>query len=81
MSEAAIITSKGQVTLPKGIRAILGSRVVQFEATAAGILIKPVNSVAGSLSAFARGESEDFTAVRDAVWTEVADEKERLRPA
>ena len=81
MSESAIITSKGQVTLPRVIRNMLDSRVVIFEPTAEGILIKPVKSVAGSLSAFAHAVPEEISVVRDAVWGEVADEKGRKRSA
>jgi bifunctional DNA-binding transcriptional regulator/antitoxin component of YhaV-PrlF toxin-antitoxin module len=79
MSEAAIITSKGQVTLPRAIRNLLGGRVVVFESTDAGILIKPVNSVAGSLNSYAHAAPESISVARDAAWKEVADEKGRKR--
>ncbi len=79
MSEAAIITSKGQVTLPRAIRNLLGGRVVVFESTDAGILIKPVNSVAGSLNAYAHAVPENISVARDTVWKELADEKELKR--
>lgn len=81
MSIAAIITSKGQVTLPRVIRNLLNSRVVVFEPTEEGILIKPINSVAGSLSAFAHAVPEDISVARDAVWKEVADGKGSKRSA
>ena len=81
MSVTATITSRGQLTLPKSIRKLVRGSIVELEPTAAGILIRPVESVAGTLSAYARKESEDLTAVRETVWKEVADEKARQRPA
>jgi len=79
MSEAAIITSKGQVTLPRAIRNLLGGKVVVFESTDAGILIKPVNSVAGSLNSYAHAVPESISDAREVVWKEVADKKGRKR--
>lgn len=81
MSVTATITSRGQLTLPKSIRKLVKCTIVELEPTAAGILIRPVESVAGALSAYARKEPEDMAAVREKVWKEVADEKVRNRPA
>lgn len=68
------ITRKGQVTIPKRIRNILGSELVEFVVTDSGVMIKPAESVAGSLSRYA-GRSEAFDKVREKVWSEVAKEK------
>jgi bifunctional DNA-binding transcriptional regulator/antitoxin component of YhaV-PrlF toxin-antitoxin module len=81
MSVTATITSRGQLTLPKSIRKLVSGNIVELEPTAAGILIRSVESVAGSLSAFARKDAEDLSAVRETVWKGVADEKARQRPA
>lgn len=81
MSVTATITSRGQLTLPKSIRKLVKGSIVELEPTAAGILIRSVDSVAGSLSAFARKEPEDISAVRESVWKGVADEKARNRTA
>lgn len=80
MSVTATITSRGQLTLPKAIRKLVRGSIVELEPTAAGILIRPVESVAGSLSAFAGKEPEDMAAVRETVWKEVADEKAHQHP-
>ncbi len=68
------ITRKGQVTVPKRIRNILGSQIVEFVITDSGVMIKPVESVAGSLRRYA-GKSKAFNKIREEVWKEVAEEK------
>ena len=54
MSFAAKITSKGQVTIPKKIRDRLNSNVVEFKLVKNNIVIKPVESVSGALSKYAK---------------------------
>ena len=54
MRATASITSKGQVTLPKAIRDQLSGRVIEFVAEGGRIEIRSVESVAGSLSDFAK---------------------------
>lgn len=81
MPVTATITSRGQLTLPKSIRKLVSGSVVELEATKDGILIRPVESVAGALSAFARKEPEDLAAIRETVWKGVADEKALKLPA
>ena len=66
----AKITKKGQVTIPRDIRKVLGGQVVEFEVVDAGVLIKPVISVAGSLSRYG-GKSSDLNEVRESSWNSV----------
>jgi len=50
----AKITSKGQITIPKEIRKILNSNVIEFEVIEGNVVIKPVKSIGGSLSKYAK---------------------------
>jgi AbrB family looped-hinge helix DNA binding protein len=68
------ITSKGQVTLPKNIRNILQSDVVEFEVINGDVVIRPVKSVSGALSAFAQ-TYKPLKEIKDSVWEEAAREK------
>ena len=49
------ITSKWRATIPKAIRDILKSDVVEFEVVDGSVVLKPVRSVAGSLKRYSRG--------------------------
>ncbi|KJR43650.1 AbrB family transcriptional regulator [Candidatus Magnetoovum chiemensis] len=69
MSTTVKITSKGQVTIPKKIGRPLGTDVVEFEVQDDKIILKPVRSVGGSLSKYAK-EYVPFNEVRDAAWEE-----------
>jgi len=68
------ITSKGQVTLPKNIRNILQSDVVEFEVKNGEVVIKPVKSVGGALSSYSK-PYKPLKEVKDSVWEEAASEK------
>jgi len=68
------ITSKGQVTLPKNIRNILQSDVVEFEVINGDVIIKPVKSVSGALSTYAQ-PYKPLKEVKDSVWEEATREK------
>ncbi|MGV7931189.1 MAG: AbrB/MazE/SpoVT family DNA-binding domain-containing protein [Spirochaetota bacterium] len=70
----AKITKKGQVTIPRDIRKVLGGQVVEFVVTDAGVLIKPVESVAGSLARY-RSKSADFEDARTSTWNKAVREK------
>ena len=72
MSYEAKITSKGQITIPKDIRARLNTDVVEFEVKNGEILLRPVRSVSGSLSSFAKGYIP-LDRIRDQVWQEGSD--------
>jgi AbrB family looped-hinge helix DNA binding protein len=74
MSHAATITSKGQITIPRAARKALNTNTVEIEIQGDMVILRPVKSVAGMLASYSRGK-EPFSAVRDQVWKEVADEK------
>jgi AbrB family looped-hinge helix DNA binding protein len=74
MAYSATITSKGQITIPRAARQALNSSTVDIEVQGNLVILRPVQSVAGSLAAYQRG-TETLEVVRDKVWQEVADEK------
>ena len=80
MNAIATVTSRGQVTLPRIVRDALGSRSVEFEVKGDLVLLRPVQSVAGGLAAYARKE-RPFAEVRAEVWKEVARAKGQNRPS
>ncbi len=67
MPTTAKITSKGQVTIPKKIRDLLKSDTVEFELVSGNVVVKPVRSVGGSLSRYAK-EYVPLKDIRDDVW-------------
>ena len=52
MGKTAKVTSKGQVTIPKEIRDILDSEVVEFEVENGRVVLRPVKRVAGKLRSY-----------------------------
>lgn len=74
MAYSATITSKGQITIPRAARQALNSSTVDIEVQGNLVILRPVQSVAGTLAAYRRG-TENFEEIRDRVWQEVADEK------
>ena len=74
MAFSATITSKGQITIPRAARQALNSSTVDIEVQGNLVILRPIQSVGGSLTAYSRG-MESFEEIRDAVWKEVADEK------
>ena len=52
MGKTAKVTSKGQVTIPKEIRDILDSEVVEFEVENERVILRPVKRVAGKLRSY-----------------------------
>lgn len=76
MSATATITSKGQVTLPREVRDFLKTRTVEFEVMDDVVVLRPVESVGGSLAQYAK-EHHSSRTVREEVWTEVARERAR----
>lgn len=81
MITTAVITSKGQVTIPRMIREFLHAAVVQFEIVDKTVVVRPVRSVGGQLAAYAGRRPAALGAVRDRVWKEVANDKVRRTPA
>lgn len=74
MSYIVKISSKGQVTLPKEIRNFLNGRIIEFEIENGRVVIKPVESVAGSLSSYSK-KFTDIKEVREKIWQDIANEK------
>ena len=74
MSYITKISSKGQITLPKEIRNFLNVRIIEFEIEDDKVFIKPVKSVAGSLSSYSN-EFTDIKEVREKIWQDIANEK------
>jgi AbrB family looped-hinge helix DNA binding protein len=75
MATTAKITSKGQVTIPHKIREKLGSEVIEFDIVQNDIVIRPVESVAGSLSSYAKKRGVSFKEAREKAWNESVREK------
>ena len=64
------ITKKGQVTIPRNIREQLDSQIVEFAIVGNDIVMRPVKSVAGSLSSYAKKEAVTFKEAREKAWDE-----------
>ena len=71
MSMTAKITRKGQVTIPQRIREKLNSEIIQFDIVDDNVVIRPVKSVAGSLSSYAKKGLMPFKEAREKAWEEV----------
>lgn len=69
MAFTATITSKGQLTLPRAARAVLDVPTVDIEVVGGTVVLRPVRSVAGVLSAYA-GPKETISRIRGKVWGE-----------
>lgn len=74
MAYSATITSKGQITIPRAARQALNTTTVDIEVQGNLVILRPVQSVAGSLVAY-KGGAETFEEIRSKVWQEVSDEK------
>jgi len=74
LTKAVKITSKGQATIPKAIRDLLRSDIVEFVVVDGTVVVKPVLSVGGALSRYSKG-NVPIQDVKNAVWEEVAHEK------
>ena len=78
MQFTSTITAKGQITLPKAIRAFLDSRIVEIEIVNDEVRIRPVKNMGGSLARYAENrEPKSLTEIREEVWGEVAHEGKR----
>jgi len=75
MLTTAKITKKGQLTIPRKIREHLDSQVVEFAIVGKDIVMKPVKSVAGSLSSYAKKGAVPFREAREKAWEEAVRER------
>jgi AbrB family looped-hinge helix DNA binding protein len=75
MLTTAKITKKGQVTIPRKIRERLDSQIVEFAIVGSDIVMRPVKSVAGSLSSYAKEEAVTFKEAREKAWDEAVREQ------
>lgn len=77
MPVTAKITRKGQVTIPKEMRDILQSNVVEFEKVGNDeIVIKPVKSVGASLKKYTK-KYVPLKEVKHKVWEDAANDRVR----
>ena len=76
---AVKITRKGQVTIPKEIRARLQATAVYFEVVGDTVVVRAVRDAAGSLKDFAgkAGRTSTFKTNRNRAWEEAVREKSR----
>lgn len=79
-TRAVKITSKGQATIPKEIRDLLKTDIVEFEVVEGTVVVKPVLSVGSSLSHYSKGYVP-LKDVRETVWEEVARERSGKKTA
>lgn len=77
MTTALKITSKGQVTIPKEIRAKLKTNTVYFEMVDDNIVVKAVKDAAGSLSEYAKNVKPGISIkqMKDKAWEAAVREK------
>jgi len=68
------ISSKGQVTVPKKIRELLGTNLIEFKVIEGKVVIEPVRDVGGILKKYVK-KSLPFEKERELAWEKVADEK------
>lgn len=69
------VSSKGQVTLPREVRKVLGSDVVTYDIKDGRVLLLPVQDVGGSLKEYAGKSQMPFRRVREKAWEDAAREK------
>ncbi len=74
MPKTVKVTQKGQVTIPRNIRSLLKSDVVEFVVIDGNVVVKPVESVAGSLKSYAK-KYTPLKDVREEVWEEVVHDR------
>ena len=69
MGKTAKVTSKGQVTIPKEIRELLDSDVLEFEVENERVILRPTKRVAGKLRSYGNSArvQEEPSAWRSAV--------------
>ena len=74
----AKLSSKGQITLPREVREVLGTDHVRIVCEQGEVRIEPVNDIAGSLAHYAR-KPVPFRTARERAWEAVVREKHKRR--
>ncbi len=75
MNKTSKITDKGQVTIPKEVREVLGSKQIRFEIVNNKVYLEPIKSVGGALSKYVKVNKLYFEEERDIAWNNVAKER------
>jgi bifunctional DNA-binding transcriptional regulator/antitoxin component of YhaV-PrlF toxin-antitoxin module len=77
ITAVATVTSRGQVTLPRAVREILGnSKSIEFSVDGTVITLQAVPDMSGSLAKYAKGKPEaSLSEIRNQVWSKVAHDK------
>ena len=74
LTKTVKITSKGQATIPKEIRSLLKTDVIEFAVVEGSVVVRPVQSVGGSLTRYSK-KYQPLKDIRDKVWGEAARER------
>ena len=73
ISNAVKITNKGQVTIPKKVRNIIGTDIINFEVINGKVVINAIKSASGSLQKYSKNFGS-FDQVRKIAWEQNADD-------
>jgi len=71
------ISSKGQVTIPKKMRELLGTNVVRFRVVEGKIILEPVRDVGGIFKKYVKKPLSPEEE-REIAWQKVADEHRNI---
>lgn len=77
IAAVATVTSRGQVTLPRAVREILGdSKSIEFLVDGNVITLQAVPDMSGRLAKYAKDKPEvSLDEIRNQVWSKVAHDK------
>ena len=78
MEKTVKLSSKGQLTLPKQARELLGSTMIHIVVEDDQVRLEPARDLAGSLKAYAKGKPV-HRVQREAAWKEIVREKHGSR--
>lgn len=76
--KTAKVSSKGQITLPRGVREALASDIVRIVLENGSVRIEPVHGLGASLKSYAKRFIEHKKA-RDIAWTRAVRDKHGSR--
>ena len=76
--KSAKVSSKGQITLPREVRELLGTDFVRIVCDAGKVSIEPVADLAGSLAHYSR-KPVPFALARERAWDAVVRQKHKRR--